>query len=123
MEAPRLRVTIGALRRFGIALRLRALASLLLALERRRIAHPKGLGPRRFSKEITAGICGRRNGVSGSFCAAAILSRSCPLWVKSGHCGAATRCPLYPQKRTLIERVVMSALCHKRTSTELLDHL
>ena len=41
MEAPRLRVTIGALRRFGIALRLRALASLLLALERRRIAHPK----------------------------------------------------------------------------------
>src|SRR5215472_7068459 len=37
--------------RFGIsALRLRALASLLLALERRRIAHPKGLGLRRFSK-------------------------------------------------------------------------
>src|SRR5215831_20834284 len=46
-----------------------------------------------------------------------------PLWVKSRHCGAATRCPLYPQKRTLIARVVMSALCHKRTSTELLDHL
>src|SRR5262249_53351206 len=36
---------------FGaFALRLRALASLLLALERRRIAHPKGLGLRRFSK-------------------------------------------------------------------------
>src|SRR5262249_25922774 len=32
------------------ALRLRALVSLLLALERRRIAHPKGLGLRRFSK-------------------------------------------------------------------------
>src|SRR5215467_421992 len=30
---------------------------------RRRIAHPKGLGLRRFSKSITAGICGRRNGV------------------------------------------------------------
>jgi hypothetical protein len=29
------------LRRFGIALRLRALDSLPLALERRRIAHPK----------------------------------------------------------------------------------
>jgi hypothetical protein len=29
------------IRRFGIALRLRALASLLLDLERRRIAHPK----------------------------------------------------------------------------------
>jgi hypothetical protein len=38
------------LRRFGIALRLCALAVLLLALERRRIAHPKGLGLRRFSK-------------------------------------------------------------------------
>src|SRR5262249_5965857 len=42
--------TVVALRRFGIALRLRALGSLLLALERRRIAHPKGLGLRRFSK-------------------------------------------------------------------------
>jgi len=31
-------------------LRLRALVGLLLALERRRIAHPKGLGLRRFSK-------------------------------------------------------------------------
>jgi hypothetical protein len=29
---------------------LRALASLLLALERRRIAHPEGLGLRRFFK-------------------------------------------------------------------------
>src|SRR5215470_2092047 len=45
-------------------LRLRALASLPLALERRLIAHPKGLGLRRFSKSITSGICGRRNGVS-----------------------------------------------------------
>jgi len=43
-------MVFGALRRFGIALRLRALVGLLLALERRRIAHPKGLGPRRFSK-------------------------------------------------------------------------
>jgi hypothetical protein len=43
--------TLVALRRFGIsALRLRALASLLLALERRRIAHPEGLGLRRSSK-------------------------------------------------------------------------
>src|SRR5215469_2268694 len=38
-------------RRFGVFARwLRALAGLLLALERRRIAHPKGLGLRRFSK-------------------------------------------------------------------------
>jgi hypothetical protein len=27
-----------------------------------------------------------------------------------------SRCPLYPQKRTFIERVGMSALCQKRTS-------
>ena len=41
METPRLRVAFGALPRFGVtALRLRALGSLLLALERRRIAHP-----------------------------------------------------------------------------------
>src|SRR5215467_2427327 len=45
-----LRRDAGAEPRFGIASRLRALASLLLALERRRIAHPKGLGLRRFSK-------------------------------------------------------------------------
>src|SRR5215470_4916654 len=75
-------------------LRLRALASLLLALERRRIAHPKGLGLRRFSTSITAGICARRNGVQGSSCTAAILSRSCPLWVKRGHWGTSASCPL-----------------------------
>ena len=39
------------------------------------------------------------------------------------------RCPLYPQKRTLVERVGMSALCQKRTlcgatkATGLFDHL
>src|SRR5262245_56411550 len=45
-----------ALRRFGTVLRLRALVGLLPGLERRRIAHPKGLGLRRFSKSITAGF-------------------------------------------------------------------
>src|SRR6516164_5156792 len=105
-----------ALRRFGIALRIRALASLLLARERRRIAHPKGLGLRRFSKSITPGICGRRNGVSGSVCTAAILRRSCPLWVKSRHCIRSVPCPLYPQKRTFVGVSTMSALCQKRHS-------
>ena len=47
---PRRRAAVACLRRFGIAFRLRALVGLLLALERRRIAHPKGLGLRRFSK-------------------------------------------------------------------------
>src|SRR5262249_16414167 len=64
------RHTVVALRRLGIcALWLGALASLPLAFERRRIAHPKGLGLRRFSKSITAGICGRRNGYRSIFAA------------------------------------------------------
>jgi hypothetical protein len=33
--------------------------------------------------------------------------------------GPASRCPLYPQKRTLVERVVMSALCQKQTLSAL----
>src|SRR5262249_30341243 len=56
-----------------------------------------------------------RNGVQGSGCKATILSRRCPLWVKSRHQGATRSCPLYPQKRTWITAVVMSALCQKRT--------
>src|SRR5262249_33901335 len=57
----------------------------------------------------------RRTGVQGLVCTAAVLSRPCPLWVKSAHRGAYNQCLLYPQKRTLIERVGMSALCQKRT--------
>ena len=34
---------------------------------------------------------------------------------KSGHSDELRQCPLYPQKRTLIEQVEMSALCQKRT--------
>jgi hypothetical protein len=64
---------------------------------------------------ITAGIYDRRNGVGPSFCAATILRTKCPLWVISGHRALKSRCLLYPQKRTLVERVVMSALCQKRT--------
>jgi hypothetical protein len=48
---------LGALRRFGIsALRLCDLACLLLALERRRIAHPKAQDYADFQNGITAGI-------------------------------------------------------------------
>jgi hypothetical protein len=39
----------------------------------------------------------------------------CPLWVISGHSAKEMRCPLYPQKQTLVEHVRISALCHKRT--------
>jgi hypothetical protein len=42
--------------------------------------------------------------------------RACPLWVKSRPRALKSRCPLYPQKRTLIEPVGMSALCQKRKS-------
>src|SRR6516164_2653915 len=34
---------------------------------------------------------------SGLVCTAAILSRSCPLWVKSGHRRTSNQCPLYPK--------------------------
>ena len=40
----------------------------------------------------------------------------CPLWVISGHRKTLNPCPLYPQKRTLVEHVGMSALCQKQTS-------
>src|SRR5262249_55813729 len=40
------------------------------------------------------------------------MSRTeCPLWVRSRHWSASAQCPLYPQKRTLVERGAMSALC------------
>jgi len=45
---------------------------MLLALERRRIVHPKAQDYADFQNEITAGICDRRNGGQRSFCAAAI---------------------------------------------------
>src|SRR6516164_7157599 len=64
METPRLRLAFGAQRRFSAALWPCDLARSPPALERRRIAHPKGLGLRRFSKSITSRICGPRNGVS-----------------------------------------------------------
>ena len=67
------------------ALRRCALVGSLLALERCRIAHPKAEDYADFQSAITSGICDRRNGIQGSVCLAAIPSRQCPLWVKSGH--------------------------------------
>src|SRR6516162_5387051 len=48
-------------------------------------------------------------------CAAKNFDHSCPLWVKSRHSDVSERCPLYPQYRTWIGTVVMSALCQKQT--------
>src|SRR5215472_14650274 len=39
-----------------------------------------------------------------------------------GHRDKLKQCPLYPQKRTLIYRVGMSALCQKRTCATLFDY-
>src|SRR5262249_8678524 len=40
----------------------------------------------------------------------------CPLWVRIGHWHMFGSCPLYPQKRTSLSAIAMSALCQKRTS-------
>ena len=58
------------------------------------------------------------SGIYDSRCTAAILSRSCPLWVKSRHSRRFARCQLYPQKRTSPQRKRMSALCQTRTLSE-----
>src|SRR6516162_5366606 len=54
---------------------------------------------------------------SGVGCTAAILSRSCPLWVKSRHQRMSASCPLYPRKRH--QRAQWIFLCfpthHKNT--------
>jgi|RhiMetdeSRZDD1v2_1073273.scaffolds.fasta_scaffold1817755_1 hypothetical protein len=36
----------------------------------------------------------------------------CPLRVTSGHSGPFASCPLYPQQRTFVSALSMSALCH-----------
>ena len=53
---------------------------------------------------------------SQSLCGTANSARRCRLRVRSGHCLRIARCLLYPQKRTLAETAVMSALCQKQTS-------
>src|SRR5262249_45101274 len=67
------------------ALALRRAFGLPIALERRRIAHPKAKDYADFQSGITAPIYDRRNGVQDSVCTAAILGRACPLCAKSGH--------------------------------------
>src|SRR6516165_3842614 len=52
----------------------------------------------------------------------------CLLWVISGHPLRFARCPVFPQKRTLVPCSTMSALCQKRTHALqqkrlLFDHL
>src|SRR5262249_15320522 len=51
----------------------------------------------RWIQRLSAGIAIDEVGFRGT---AAILSRPCPLWVKSGHSLSSDQCPLYLQKRT-----------------------
>jgi hypothetical protein len=52
-----------------------------------------------------------------------LLTRGeCPLWVKSRHRIRSASCPLYPQKRTSLSAIGMSAV-PKTEVTCLLDHL
>src|SRR5215472_225094 len=58
--------------------------TIALTTSRRRIAFPRpklrDLAPQDYSRDLRQAKWG-----SGSGCTAAILRRSCPLWVKSGH--------------------------------------
>ena len=54
---------------------------MLLALERRRIAHPKAQDYVDFQNEITAGIFGGRNGLQHSLCGAEDRKAGCLHWV------------------------------------------
>ena|SRR6516165_4486108 len=78
------------------------------------------LGPRSFSLAFHGALpSGRRLNPTTPLerlCITANLSGQCLLWVKSRHRGTSNQCPLYPQKRTSIEPVGMSALCQQRTS-------
>jgi len=69
------------LRRFGIALRRRALASLLLALERRRIAHPKAQDYAGIKVGLQQGFAARGMGFNDRFALQKILNDPCPLWI------------------------------------------
>jgi hypothetical protein len=47
----------------------------------------------------------------------------CPLWVISRHRVTSASCLLYPPKRTSLGHCSMSAMCQKRKSLVLFDHL
>jgi hypothetical protein len=67
--------------RFGIALRPRALVALLLAVERRRIAHPKAQGYAGIKVGLHQGFATGEMGFNDKFALQKILNGPCPLWV------------------------------------------
>ena len=44
-----------------------------------------------------------------------VLTRSCPLWVRSRHFVTTAQCPLFPRKRTCIAAIGTSTLCQDQT--------
>src|SRR5690348_13517168 len=84
--------------------------------------------PRQFVQSFSSQIgSGFTSLVALAFNATSIALQSCGVGavhsIKSRHSAASERCPLCPQKRTLVERLVKSALCQKRTHCDLFDHL
>src|SRR5262249_11379750 len=80
------------------------------------------------TRAITQARRGLRSPSAHARCTAGFQSSLCPLWVRSGHHPLTEQCPLYPAKRTNSRRLVMSALCQKRTpapqqNAPLFDHL
>jgi hypothetical protein len=72
--------------------------------------HPELLGRSRLHATRTkdAAIVSRQtSGLEGLGC----QNHQCPLWVNNGHDALKSRCPLYPQKRTLPGHNCMSAKC------------
>src|SRR6516165_5656945 len=70
----------------------------------------------------------RHRSGSSRWSGSGLVTGQCPLWVKSRHRSTSASCPLYPRKRTFVERVRMSALCQKRThalqqTVSLFDHV
>src|SRR5215831_18398328 len=57
----------------------------------------------------------KKNSIMATAGRASRGSRRPTLCIKSGHRSTSNQCLLYPQKRTLVERVGMSASCQKRT--------
>ena len=75
-----------------------------------------------FDDKITAGFGYWRNGAQGSSFTAAILSRECPLWVKSRHRNSSVGCPLYPRKRTSVDSVCLARSRERNGVSEVEEH-
>ena len=73
--------------------------------------------------QLQQGFAIREMGFAKSVGTAAILSCSTSALGQKQTSHLKSRCPLYPRKRIFgSAKIVMSALCHKRTSSQLFDY-